>query len=163
MPDPKLLYSANSELSFHIAERYYSNKHYIWCSPYLGQDDLRTDLANQTNPPSSVPLLIYKNYADACRTNDKHSAQIAQNRAGLIKGAGVNLGAGIINHVQHDEIVAMATIADVVDFRPILYIVPFSKAKALAMPISCRSTASVQSVEYVFEKLPRHLFDAVRL
>ncbi len=163
MSDPLLLYSANTVLAFQISANYYQSEHFMWCSPYLGPEDLRTDLANQTNPPSSIPLQIYHNYDTACRSNDKHSPLITQNRLGLKNGAMVKLNAGIIDQRQHDAIVAMADEADVAEFRPFLYIVPFHKAKKFARQVPCTSTASVLSVEYILEKLPRRLFDAVRL
>ena len=151
----KVLYSINSWLSFKVAEVYYSNRHYVWCAPFFD--------GNGENPPSSDPSKIYKTYADDIIGKDKHSAKIAQNRTGIIKGAGYKFKEGIITKDQYDEIVMISNEADFLDFRPLVYVIPYNLVDKIVKPASVKIKANYFSKEYIIEELNPSQFDTLDL
>ena len=56
---------------------------------------------------------------------DRHSAKIAQNKIGIIRGASFKRGAGKIAEAQEKEISAIVDTAETADFRPLLYVIPY--------------------------------------
>ena len=53
-----VLYSANTWLSYIIAEKYYSGLHYIWCTPNAQTNNQNN--IDATTPPTSTPIEIFK-------------------------------------------------------------------------------------------------------
>src|SRR5271168_3001621 len=118
MAVPIVLYSANSWLSYVIAERYYHGEHYVWCTPAF---DARSHFAQEWHvPPTSSPFEIYKSLSEEVRRGDRHSAKIAQNRIGIARGASVRRSAGMITEEQEKEITAIVDAAETGDFRPLI-------------------------------------------
>ena len=69
MAVPIVLYSANSWLSYVIAERYYHGEHYVWCTPAF---DARSHFAQEWHvPPTSSPFEIYKSLSEEVRRGDR--------------------------------------------------------------------------------------------
>ncbi|MEP4534444.1 MAG: hypothetical protein ABJ004_15235 [Cyclobacteriaceae bacterium] len=151
----KALYSVNTWIAFKIAEVYYHNTHYVWCAPFFN--------ANGANPPSSDPSRIYNIIAEDVLGKDKHSSKISQNRAGLIKGADIKLQEGVINKEQHKEILEIANNAEFLDFRPLVYVIPYSLVKDVAKPASIKIKANYFSKEFIIETLKPEQFDILDL
>jgi hypothetical protein len=160
MPSPTVLYSANTWLAYHISKNYYHNIHWVWCSAYF---DSRSVLGRDyTNPPSSTPGDVYKELREATSRADRHSAKIAANRIGLLKGATYKRSTGVINDQQLSEITSIIEAAEIIEFRPLMYVIPVTDEVAKIMkeaPILER--AHPLSVEYIIEELSRHLFDII--
>ncbi|MGB2602072.1 MAG: hypothetical protein WBC78_00655, partial [Candidatus Sulfotelmatobacter sp.] len=73
MSVPIVLYSANSWLSYAIAERYYNGEHYVWCTPAF---DARSRYSQEWHvPPTSSPFEIYNSLSEEVRRGDRHSAK----------------------------------------------------------------------------------------
>lgn len=148
-----LLYSVNSWLSYKIAEHYFENKHYCWCSPYFD--------ASNVNPSSSNPIEIYASLKRDVESKDSHSSKISQIKAGLIKGASEKLKAGVINTDQEKEIIDIVNAAEISDFRPLIYVIPTYKVLTITQPVSVSIKANTFSQEYIIEALDKEMFDVI--
>ena len=49
------------------------------------------------------------------------------------------------------------------DFRPLIYVIPFEPVKSLVEMASLENRAHALSEEYIIERLPRELFDAIEI
>lgn len=154
-----IYYSCCTWLSFQIARSYYNNLHYVWCAPYF---DPGSALNPQNSvPPTSSPREIYANLKKEVEAGDRHSAKIAQNIAGLRRGADIKLRVKAINQTQHDEITDILAVAQVSDFKPLLYIIPAKSVTRMLKSVPVKDRAHMMSEEYIIENLPRSRFDAI--
>jgi hypothetical protein len=158
LADPLVLYSTITQLAYALAERYYNHLHYAWCAPVTNFDP-----HNFSNPPSSDPVSIYWELHNDIEGGDAHSARIAANKSGLIRGASAHHAAGTIDAPTRTLIEQVVVAASLIDFKPLLLVIPFEKVKAIAAaaPVAVRARAT--SEEYIIEKLPRSCFDVIEL
>jgi len=156
-----VLYSVNTWLAYNINVKYYGGLHYVWCSPIFSARNHPAVVA--TPPPTSCPSDVYHNLAEEVRRRDRHSAKILDNRAGLVKGAQSKHAAGVITVDELREIEQIASVAEIADFRPLLYVIPFVVVSHLLQEIPVSDRAHSMSPEYIIEKLPTDLFDAIEL
>lgn len=159
MPDPLILYSTNTWLAYVIAERYFRGVHWVWCSPFFRPDPI---YAGQM-PPSAIPGEIYDRLWEDVRGGDRHSAWIAKNRMGLIKAAEVKEGERVITAQKKAEILSVVNSAELQEFKPRVYAIPFRAVRARAREVPPNERAHPLSVEYIVEKLPRKSFDVLEL
>jgi len=155
------MYSVNTFIAFSISEQYYRRTHYFWCSPTF--DDKSAALSGVKLPPSSCPAEIYAGMRNAVVRGDRHSPLVAQNKSGILNGASVKLNSGQISQQDYDDITEIVKVAEIADFRPLLFVAPFSaiKNKCRKVPVSTR--ASPFSVEYIADGVHRHSFDILEL
>lgn len=157
--DPLLLYSANTHLAFHLAERYYKQIHWVWCGPAFDARDSRPIAV----PPSSNPAEIIEGlYQDVMR-GDRHSTKISDNRAALRGAANERRMQGVITASQQYEITYLIENAELREFRPLLFVIPFSKVRKRVQRISIEEWASPLYPEFVIPDLPRRCFDILEL
>lgn len=159
MPDPLILYSINSWLAYIIAERYYRHEHFVWCSPFFNSRTISA--IDSTTPPSSNPYEIYCNLREEVENGDRHSAKVKENKVGILKGATFKRQAGIISADQERDIVSIVEDAETRDFKPLLYIIPFTFVSSMLIEVPIKDRAHPLSIEYVIESLPRYNFDIV--
>lgn len=157
METPKVLYSVNTLLAYNINQNFYNQLHYVWCCPYFNwkaasQYDFRI-------PRSSTPSEIYADLLKEVRSNDRHSFKVKENRIGLLKGVVEKHKQGVISDEQKGFIETMISEASGIDFTPLIYVIPFQKAKKLLENVPVRERASVLSNELRIRELPRHYFD----
>lgn len=100
---PLLLYSTNTWLAWAIASQYYKAIHWVWCSPFFRADGA----VAVALPPSAIPGAIYDRLYEDVTRGDRHSAWIAKNRVGLIKGAECKEKAGVISSAQKLDILTI--------------------------------------------------------
>lgn len=155
---PHVVYSASTLLGYKIAERYYSGIHYVWCAPNNNSDRILGD-----NPASSDPLEIYWSYRKAVRTGDGHNFQIAANRRGIARGAIAREEQGMIDGRTRDRIIAIAERAEIPEFDPLLYVIPYSLVEDIIKEVDLDDAARLTSLEFVIENLPRNYFDVLQL
>lgn len=161
MPAPLILYSTNTWLAFQIADRYYKGKHYVWCSPYFnGHSDKG---AAGFVAPTSNPWEIYRSLHKEWKAGDRHSAKIEFNRGGIIRGAKFKRSTGVISESQEADIVSIVEDAEVRDFEPLVYVMPYGRVAKFSKEVPVKDRAHPLSQEYVIESLPRSLFDILRL
>jgi hypothetical protein len=159
MADPILLYSVNTWLAYLIAQRYYKGNHFVWCTPCFDPRMLPNN--DVTVPPTSTPLQIYRNLYEEVRRRDRHSLKINSNRNSILKGARVNRTKGVITLKEEREIGLIVKSAELGDFRPLLYVVPFALVSTLIKKVPIKDRAHPLSEEYQIESLPRHCFDVI--
>jgi len=161
MRRPLILYSTNTWLAFHIAERYYRSEHDVWCTPFFnGRSD-----SNDAGfvPPTSCPWEVYRSLHGECRAGDRHSVKIGQNRSGILRGAKAKREAGIIEERQEEEIASIVERAETRDFEPLVYVIPFASVSRICREVPVQDRAHPLSHEYIIGTLPRRLFDIIRL
>ena len=127
------LYSANTWLAYTINEQYYSQKHYVWCTPYFASGSLPS--ADATNPPTSTPSEIYHALEAEVRAGDRNSAKISQNKIGIAKGATVKRTAGQITKENEQEIMDILSASQIQAFDRFLHH-QFLAGIATAIPCS---------------------------
>lgn len=154
-----LLYSASTWLAYVIAERYYGGYHYVWCTPHF--DPSSVPSINYTVPPSSSPAEIYRNLQEDVRRSDRHSAKIAANKAGILRGVEFKLAAGEITSEQASEIASIVDAAEPQDFKPLIFVVPFMLVEKLLQPVPVNQRAHPLSDEFIIDRLPREKFDVI--
>lgn len=161
MNNKSVYYSCATWLSLQVNRLYYGNVHYVWCAPYF---DPRSPLnPHNVVPPTSSPKEIYWSLKKEVDEKDRHSAKIAQNKAGIRRGADINLKLGTIGADQHTEIMDIVGAAEISDFRPLLYIIPANPVESMLKRVPVKDRAALFSEEYIIESLPRTLFDAIEL
>lgn len=97
------LYSVGTQLAYKIAKRYYKNIHYAWCT---------TEFNSSKQPPTSNPATICKRYLEQITTGDRHTKEIENNIAGILKGAKAKLNSGVISKKEYNEIRSIVSAAE---------------------------------------------------
>ena len=153
------MYSANSWLAYKIAQLYYGGEHYVWCTPCFSSNSVPA--SDYTVPPSSSPSEIYNELLEDTIRGDRHSLKITVNKAGILRGAHCKEKQQVITKSEKAEIFAAVDRAETADFRPLIYVIPFTKvAKSLELvPVTER--AHPLSIEYLIKRLPRKYFDVI--
>lgn len=159
MPNPLILYSTNTWLSYAISQRYYGGSHYVWCSPFRGPGSMAT--FENTVPPSSSPIEIYVLLRRDVAGADSHSAKIRDNKVGLLRGASIRKERGEIDEETEKEIAAIIDQSSKTDFRPLLYVIPFSAVASSLTKVPVERRAHPLSDEYIVEDLRTGSFDVL--
>ncbi len=159
MKTPLLLYSASTWLAYSIAERFYG-VHYAWCTGFY---DGITAPRHFNIPPTSSPAEIYRNLEEETRRGDLHSRGIERNASGILGGAQAKLEAGVITKTQHREIRKAVAKAEIPDFRPVLYVIPFDRLEGRVPEVPVSQRAHPLSLEYLVEDLRSGCFDLLEL
>lgn len=63
--------------------------------------------------------------------------------------------------MQETTIVSIADLADLGDFRPLLYVIPFTSVESEIREPPPEDKAHPLSAEYVIDRLPRASFDVI--
>ena len=158
MPDPLVLYSANTQLAYRINEHFYGQIHFVWCSAFFSATPRSIDLEM---PPSSTPCDICRKYLEDISRRDLHSRSLQDNRAGLQKGVEAKLAERVITEEQYLELEELVSKASLDEFRPLLYIIPFEGVRDLVQPVPPLQRAHPFSPEYEIKRLPRSRFDVL--
>ena len=159
MPEPLLLYSANTWLAWKVAKDYYGDAHYVWCSRYFDSGSLPA--VSGAVPPTSCAGDIYRSLWDEVRAGDRHSAKIAANKVGILKGATTKRVSNLINGQQEQDIIDIVGSAECRDFRPLLFVAPYAKVKNLVSIVPPNLRAHPAWEEYIIAALPGKHFDII--
>lgn len=133
MSDPLILYSVNSWLAYTINERYYGGEHFVWCAPVF--DAEAVPRLDQTLPPTSNPREVYRRYKDEVHRADRHGPTIEDNKTGILRGVDAKRNAGMINEGQQKEITEIVNTVECVEFRPLLYLIPYFMVAGLVTKV----------------------------
>ncbi len=114
-------------------------------------------------PATAIPGLIYDGLLRDVTSGDRHSHWIEKNRAGILNGAEVKHAAGVITDSERLQIRAIVELAEVRDFRPLLYVIPFQSVQDELLEVPPAERAHPMSKEYRLEALQRCNFDVVQL
>jgi hypothetical protein len=159
MEKPLILYSTNTWLAYMISQRYYKTEHYVWCTPYF--DPRRSGDRDSAVPPTSSPFEVYCSLIEEVTRRDRHSKKIEENRAGILRGANAKRQSGVIDARQEKDIVSIVDRADSGDFRPLMYVIPYSEVIDRMREPPPEDKAHPLSQEYIIDRLPRELFDVI--
>lgn len=158
--DHLILYSTNTLLSLMIAAKYYGDNHFVWCTPFFSAENAPKHVKI---PPTSCPSIIYHQLWQEVKAGDRHSRQIEANRVGNTRGAAAKRKAGVITAKQEQEIASIVDGAEVADFRPLVFLIPFTGVARLVEEVPVGERAHPLSTEYRIMSLPRSLFDVIEL
>lgn len=147
-----ILYSVGTYLAYKIAQRYYKNVHYVWCT---------TEFNASKQPPTSNPSKICKRYLEQITTGDRHMKEIENNIIGILRGAKAKFDSGIINKKEYNEIRSIVSAAEYESFFPMLYVIESEKVKNKCVEVSIADRASDDAVEYKVENLTENEFEAI--
>lgn len=128
MPEPLVLYSANTLLAYRINEHFYGQSHFVWCSPFFSASAASIDVQM---PPSSTPCDICRSYLEDIYRQDRHSVRIQRNQTGIKKGMRAKRNQGALTPEQYKEISRLVSTSSLEDYRPLLYIIPFDGIRDL--------------------------------
>lgn len=159
MVKPLVLYSTNTWLAYRIAQAYYHEKHYVWCASCFTSNNV--PFYDVTLPPSSTPGEIYFNLNEDIIRGDRHSAKIEMNKTGILKGANSKKNEGVINDNQRLEIYSIVKKAETLDFRPLIYVIPYQKVASMVKNVPIEDRAHPLSVEFKIHSLDRKQFDII--
>jgi len=148
------LYSVNTYLAYTINEKYYMGIHYVWCTSRFDEKD---------NPPSSNPKDIIWNLTNDVVRGDKHSAQIRQNRKGLLTGVDAKHRDGMIDDFTKGELQYIIQNAEINSFKPILYVINKNAVSRILIRPPVTERAAFFSEEYEIEELKTNQFDIIEL
>jgi hypothetical protein len=158
----QLLYSTNVYLKLLIQEKYFNDKHYIWCSEYFDSNTAPKYSIGTLIAPSSNPASIYKELQRDVMGKDKHSAKINAQKASFVARAIESFDRGDITEDEKEEIIYMVNDAPFEYWRPLLYVASTEliKHKLTLVPINQRAGFGN---EYIAKDLTRYEFDIVEL
>jgi hypothetical protein len=159
MPDPLVLYSANTQLAYRINEHFYGQSHFVWCNAFFSAPSPRS--IDVEMPPSSTPCDICRNYLEDIARRDLHSRSLRDNRAGLQTGLKAKLAERVITEKQYRELKNIIVKSALDEFRPLLYVIPFEGVRDLVESVPPSQRAHPFSPEYRIERLPRSRFDVL--
>jgi len=159
MKTPILLYSASTWLAYSVAERFYG-VHYAWCTAFY---DGITAPRHFNIPPTSSPAEIYLNLEEETRRGDLHSDAIRRNVTGIMTGAEAKLQTGAITDAQYQEIEVIVEKAQIPDFRPVLYVIPFDRLEGRVPEVPVTQRAHPLSLEYRVDGMRRGCFDVLEI
>lgn len=146
------LYSIGTQLSYKIAKRYYHNIHYVWCTTHFN---------SAYQPPTSNPATICKRYLEQITTGDRHTKEIENNIAGILRGAKAKRDSGIISVKEYTEIRHIVSAAEYESFFPLLYIVDSKKVERKCLEVKLSDKASDAAVEYKITDLVEGEFEII--
>jgi hypothetical protein len=132
----------------------------VWCSPFFRPE---RGLSTAAMPPTAIPGEIYVALAKQVKAGDRHSPYVQRNKVGILQGAKSKRTVGVISKKQLGEIAVIVERAEVSDFRPVLYIIPFREVARLAKVVPPAERAHPMSIEYRIEALPKRRFDVIEI
>ena len=156
-----LLYSVNAFLAWAINERYYDGRHYIWCGEAFDARALGPYSQYSSTPPSSTPRDIYADLLKAVHGGDRGSQKVAAVKLGIINGARAKLSRGEISQEVFDEINLVVDQSELMDCRPLLYVIPRDKVQDKLKDVEVSQRAHPLSVEYIAENVHSSEFDVL--
>lgn len=164
MDQRRVLYSTNTWLAYAIAEKYYNNEHYVWCTPFFSPR--KPDSGNPTAPtapPLSSPLEIYRLLAAEISEPNLPEKTIGINRAGILRGSNLKRQLGEISKEEEEEIFSIVDDAKRADYNPLVYVIPYSEVAGKVREPPPGEKAHPLSAEYIIDRLPRDCFDVIKL
>jgi hypothetical protein len=108
-------------------------------------------------------LEIYRNLLKEVKSVEGHSDKINANKEGLVRGANAKLAERVIKPDIAAEIAAVVKAAQVADFLPVLYVIPYKQVAKQVKAVPVEKRAHPLSEEYLIDSLRRAHFDIIQL
>jgi hypothetical protein len=123
---PLFLWSTNTHFKYRIQHEFGGGKHYVWCSPTFESAALPRYATGAGQPASSDPATIYRQLHTAVKTKDPGNEKITSQKKILRALALKWCREASISTNDRDEIVAMLRRSEMVDWRPLIYVIPYA-------------------------------------
>ena len=163
MANPLILYSVNTYLAWWINENYYGGRHYVWCTDVFDVGTRGVYSIHAKTPGTSTPSDIYRDLQQATVVRpDLHNAKIARNRDGIMTGAHEHHQKNGITTPQRDELLDLVARAQVGDFIPLVYVIPYQRVSRRVRTVPLSAKAHPMSREFIIEELLTPSFDILR-
>jgi hypothetical protein len=157
---PLVLWSTNTYLKNRIQQQFHGGRHYVWCSPVFEGAALPRYAIGSVQPASSDPATIYRQLHRAVSTRDAGNEKIASQKK-ILKALAVKWHKdGAISQDQRDEIVAMITKSELIDWRPLIYVIPYP-AVAARVHLVPRPRRASHEPEYILVDLVEEEFHII--
>ncbi len=156
---PILLWSASNALKFRIS-RDYIGYHRVWCSQIFEGATVSRYAIGSSAAASSDPAQIYRALHRDVSSNDTHSDAIRRQKESLL-GLALKLRAD--GKVSDDIAAEMTTIinrAQVSDWRPLLYAIPYSSVAERVQRVPASEWAGLEP-EFIIPDLMEHEFHVI--
>jgi len=165
MGDPIILYSVQTFLAYYINKTFYSDIHYVWCTPYFDSNALaRTE---PKLPVTSNPRSIYNSLINDAYIKDDHyrRVNIERNIVGITEGAAAKLQERIISEDTYKQIKGLLKCVNENKnynyFHPVIYVIPYYKVKKRVERVEYCMAALPLSPEYKIVNLHTKDFDLI--
>lgn len=149
-----LLYSTGTEMAYLIDKEYYNDVHFVWCTEAF-------DAFLQ--PGSSNPRNLCMRYLNQIVTGDSHASEIANNKAGILRGANEKLKAGVITKEQFEEIQIRVKYSKPEDYYPVIFLINYRAVRGRLIDPSTADKASKNSIEYKITDLKSGEYDLIHV
>ncbi len=103
-------------------------------------------------PASSDPATIYRQLYNAVKTVDRGDVKIASQKKVLKALATKWHSDGILSADQRDEILAMVSGSEIVDWRPLIFVIPYDPVAKRVRSVGRKNRAS-HDPEYIVPDL----------
>jgi hypothetical protein len=156
------LYSAGPIVKFHICKQYLRDEHYVWCSDCFDARHHYLHSGPIDTPPSSNPAEIFERLRAATdsRRPDWHDPSIASWKLNLKSLAAQWKADARIDDKAEQEIVFLLDRAEIVQWRPLIYVIHRAAVAPRLKPVDLSRRASLE-MEYIIEDLRPHEFDVI--
>jgi hypothetical protein len=159
-PPPRILWSTNTLMKNRIQQRFFSDRHYVWCSPTFEAAAVGRYTLGFGQPPSSDPCTIYRQLREAVSKRDEHDPKIQAQKATL-KALAVEMAKDRkISDDARDEIIALLNASQIADWRPLIYVIPYTPVAARVEAVA-RSMRASHEPEYIIRDLAVYEFDII--
>jgi len=149
------LFSAGSAFSYKINKIYYNDSHFVWCTVHFNR---------KGQPVTSNPFSICKRFIEQISTGDRHTEEISNNKAGVLKGAQKKLDEGTISEAQFIEICQLVNLSRYEDYFPVIYVIDGKKiSDDRLLEVNTEDKASDSSSEYKIVDLKSNEFELIDL
>jgi hypothetical protein len=139
-------------MKYRIQTMFRGRRHYIWCSPNFEAAALPRYAIGAGLPPSSDPATIYRQLHHAVRTKDQGDNKIIDQKKVLKALALKWFKDNQISADDRDEIIAMVSKSDFLDWKPLLYVIPYGAVAGRAQLVPRGKRASHEP-EYILVDL----------
>lgn len=134
----------------------------MWCSQVFDAEKQSPYALGAAQAPSSDPKAIYKDLAQAIARADDHNAKIASQKT-VLSGLAIDWhNNGAISEKDRDEIAAMVTAARITEWRPLLFVIPYSLVSSRVIDVPRNDRASSEP-EYIIPDLVTDEFDIIEV
>ncbi len=154
-----ILYSVNPLMKLLLQERYFGDRHYVWCAEqWDAATRSRYSFASMV-PPSSNPRALYESYREAVEGGDRHFTKFDRIRAGYLDRALTAKKVGALSEAQYDELVVTIQSNDFNLWRPIVYLIPRHLIDPTRLQLVPAAQRAGLGNEFVIRDLKREEFE----
>lgn len=138
-----MLWSASNAMKHRIS-RDYVGTHRVWCSEAFEGAMVGAYAPGGMPAASSDPASLYRKLLHDVRTSDRHSNEINRQKKGLQQLALSLRGSGRISPEQAAEITVLLRRAQIIDWRPLIYAIPYAAVSSRVERVDPKDWAGLE-------------------